>query len=110
MLSGEGERRETRRQRSLLGARFVSEHPSLTIGCTIRDLTESGALIVFPPLVAVPSRGWLVDPRTGVAYDTVAAWHAGARRGVKFLGQLDVTKPQAGWLNHLHRLWLVGPR
>jgi len=107
-MSSEAERRRVARQRTLLGAKFVSEQPALTIDCTIRDFTEHGARIVFPALVAVPVHGWLVDVQAGLGYECQTIWRVAGMRGVKFLRTLDIRTPQPGWLNHLHRLWLVG--
>ena len=110
-MLAERDRRQAARRRSLLRAKFVSDHPPMTIDCAIRDLTRYGARVVFPASVVAPARGWLINVAAGAAHETVAIWRAGGLRGVKFVRTVDVTRPQPGPLNQLHRLWLeAAPR
>lgn len=101
------ERRRIARQRALLSGKFVFEHPSMTVDCTIRDLTEFGARVVVGQGVVVPRRGWLINVRDGSAHESIVVWRAGGLLGVSFHETINVRVAIPAPHGHLHRLWMA---
>lgn len=92
--------------RVLLTGKLVIGQPPVSVNCMIRDLTDHGARVVLAPNVVAPSRGWLINLRTGLAHDSVVAWRAAGLLGLDFIETIDLTGPIPGSLDHLHRLWV----
>jgi len=78
----------------------------MSFDCTIRDLSDNGARVLFRGLDAIPSKGWLINISGGRAHACETVWRAGRLRGLKFTQTLDVTRAHPDALNHLHRLWV----
>ncbi len=55
--------RRSRRMRVLKGARIVFNDHRSVINCTVRNFSESGALLLLPSVVAVPNEFelWIDD-------------------------------------------------
>lgn len=48
------ERRRSVRNRTLIGGKVIFNQRQSTLDCTIRNLSEDGALLVFPDSIALP--------------------------------------------------------
>jgi hypothetical protein len=103
-----GDRRRGARSKALLRGVLVFDHPPITVDCTIRDLTQSGARLVVVDRVAVPREGSLINIRDGVAYEVSVAWRANGEIGVSFGETIDLKQPApSGPHHHLRNLWLA---
>ena len=67
------EKRKTQRHRVLKGARIVFNYGRSTIACTIRNISETGALLKVASPVGVPDQFMLVQeiPRDSIPCRTV---------------------------------------
>jgi hypothetical protein len=79
--------RQSRRQRSLLGARIVFNKRSSTLDCTIRDISETGARLSFGHGIDVPPTFDLHIPKTGRLVRAELVWQRGPLCGVRFVGE-----------------------
>jgi hypothetical protein len=87
------ERRKTNRPRSLLGARIVYNNRSSTLDCMVRNLSNTGARLVFSGPVAVPEEFELVIPQKGQTHRCKIAWRESREFGVEFLGRDEKAPP-----------------
>jgi PilZ domain len=107
------ERREDKRRRCLLGARVVFNGRDSTMSCTVRNVSDTGALLIFGETPYIPQMfELLLDNRRTVAPVTVV-WRDGERVGVQFQERqvssefsaiapgllIDVAKPASGRLH-----------
>ncbi len=107
----ETEARSEQRLRTLLTGKIVYGPESLTLDCTIRNLTEHGASLVLPEGCWAPPTFYLIELRNGVCHEAQTAWRKAPRVGVRFLRSFSVAErmdtPEA---RLLHRLWAAaGP-
>lgn len=79
--SGDG--RKAPRRRVLKSARIVFNNKNSTISCTVRDLTEAGALLVLPSTLGVPDEFDLVVGSAPPRHCRIVHRHAD-RLGVAF--------------------------
>jgi hypothetical protein len=86
---------------------LVFDQPPITIDCTIRDLTPSGARLAVAPRVAVPRQGWLINIRDGLAHEVAIVWRTGGLVGVNFADTVDLKPATPGPHRHLRDLWLA---
>jgi PilZ domain len=80
------ERRNAARRRCLLGARVVFNNRESTISCTVKNVSDSGALLVFGennPFVPEAAELLLDNQRTMAAGHIV--WRSQTKIGFKFL-------------------------
>jgi hypothetical protein len=78
------ERRQFRRQRSLLGGRILFNRRASSLPCVVRDLTERGARIDFPDSVCLPQWLDLEIDRLGLARRARIVWRSPTSLGVTF--------------------------
>lgn len=100
------EQRRSSRQRVLLSGRMVYGQENLTLDCAIRDVSESGARVRVTSPVALPSRVWLIEVRSGLAYDCELAWRRVPEFGLKILARHDLRKNTEPELMVLKRVWV----
>ncbi len=81
----QAERRPSPRRRSLLSGLVVHSSGRFSFPCTIRDLSVSGARIVFAEGSVLPSNFELVNRSAGIVYRCETVWTKGGIAGVKFL-------------------------
>jgi hypothetical protein len=79
------ERRKDNRSRSLLGARIVFHNRASTIDCTIRNISKTGARLVFGAAVPVPDEFDLLIHHKGETHRCRIAWRNASEVGVAFL-------------------------
>src|SRR2546423_2808196 len=90
------ERRDDLRQRTLLKGKIAYSDGAFSMDCVIRDLSRTGARVAIAKGQSMPTRVFLLDMRTGVAYESVVAWIRAPQFGLRFVHQHNlqyVTNP-----------------
>jgi len=104
------------RHRTFLGATIVHGDDMLTVACSVRDWSESGARIEVPPLPVLPAKFWLLDRRSPVAFEARVVWRRENIIGVEFTDRRDLegaTQPRMVilrgiWMENAPRSWKIG--
>ena len=78
------ERRRSARSRTLIGGKVIFNQRQSTLDCTVRNLSEDGALLVFPDSVALPELFELYFPLKRESRMVRSRWRDSARVGVSF--------------------------
>jgi len=78
------EQRKTPRSRTLKAGKIVLKLHSSVVDCTIRNLSEGGALLLVPSLVGIPATFELVLEPNDVHHDCRVVWRGDNRLGVEF--------------------------
>jgi len=78
------ERRTHQRSRTFKGARIVYNHGYAAIDCTVRNLTDKGALIETAEVVGLPHDLILYINPDHTGRPCRVIWHEGKRMGVEF--------------------------
>ena len=100
------ERRDTLRQKTLLKGKIAYAEGAYSMDCVIRDLSRNGARVAIAKGQSMPTRVFLIDMRSGTAYECVVAWIRPPQFGLRFVHQHNlqyVTNPN---LAFLRRLWV----
>jgi hypothetical protein len=100
------ELRRSARQRTFLGAKLVYGEEAYTVDCVVRDVSETGARVKLPAGQAVPDHLYLLEVRSGVAYESRVAWKRHPEIGLQFLRQYELADASTPHLKILKRLWL----
>jgi hypothetical protein len=100
-----GERRASVRQRVLLGGKLAYLASNFTAACTVRNLSDGGALVITAA-VPLPQDPFLIVTSRATAHKARTAWRDGERSGIAFeeTWRFDVTPPPG--LAGLRDLWL----
>lgn len=78
------ENRRAPRMRTLKGARVVLPNNTSTFECTVRNLSETGALLQMTSTLGIPNRfSLLMDD--GRSSECELAWRTDTRIGVRFV-------------------------
>lgn len=80
------EERRARRQRVLMKGYVAFHNNFASVPCSIRNLSETGALIVLDAPVAVPPNFVLFAELAGFKVECSIAWQRGLALGVHFTG------------------------
>ncbi|MES2034773.1 MAG: PilZ domain-containing protein [Pseudomonadota bacterium] len=99
------QRRRADRQRSLLAGKLTNEDASITVDCTIRDLSETGALIELAAPEMLPRALRLMQIREGVLWDVEVAWRRGRRMGLILGERHDLRTSVEPELRALRAIW-----
>ena len=102
------EQRRSGRPRVLLAGRLIFGDGAMTIDCTIRDRTESGARIRLSGPAVLPPKMTLVEIGSGMAHECELTWRRFPDIGVSFLSSTSLeTKvdAQGPELERLRRMW-----
>ena len=83
----EEEKRSALRQRVLKAAKIITMDNTSVIDCTVRNQSETGALLVVEKNVTVPDEFQFFLANGDTVRDAVVAWQRGERVGVKFKGE-----------------------
>jgi hypothetical protein len=96
----ENRRREVRHPTCLKARICYGPQGSVSIPCTIRNISNGGALIEAAEVSLLPVAFRLMNPSQGVAYDAKVVWRRGNQVGVALVGvafsQTIDLKPKAG--------------
>lgn len=82
--AADAERRDDARVRTLIAASIVYNNGQSTLGCVIRNLSETGAKLSASSGVALPDRFDLAIPQRNRTYRAYIAWRRGDEIGVRF--------------------------
>ena len=77
--------RTAKRSRSLLGGKVVFNGRRSTLDCTLRDLSESGAKLIFSAHVPIPEEFDLEVPQKGRTHRARIMWRTADSCGVRFI-------------------------
>ncbi len=103
------EQRRARRPRVLLTGRLVFGEADLTVDCTIRDLTQTGARLKLSGPAALPARLTLIEVNSGRLHECEVSWRRLPEIGVSFLSSRELETGPSGEgaeMKRLRRLWL----
>jgi hypothetical protein len=80
-----------------------------TMACTIADISESGARLLFRASHKPPMRFYLIDLQDRMAFDGLVAWQNSSQCGIRFLARHPLAKlPRE--LRFLQSAWLEAAR
>jgi len=94
------------RRRVLLSGKLIYGDADLTADCAIRDLSATGARVRISGPVALPARVFLIEVRTGQAFECEVAWRRLPEIGLKFLSTHDLTTGDQSQHWMLKRIWV----
>ena len=83
-FQGMDSKRGSPRQRVLKSGKIVFAGGSISVDCTIRNLSEAGARLQIPTTVAIPDRFTLVDAHARTRREATVIWRKGDQIGVRF--------------------------
>lgn len=66
-------------------------HDELTVPCTVRDKSESGAKLQFEGPVSLPESFFLTIPLDGAKWPAAVEWSKGMTCGVRFTGPAEAS-------------------
>lgn len=78
------EQRRQHRNRTLKGARIVTNDGHSTFDCTVRNFSETGAKLVVASIIGIPQHFGLTM-HDGRAFRCETIWHTETEIGVRFL-------------------------
>ena len=99
------QRRAAERKRALLAGKLSNDDSSLTIDCTIRDISKTGALVELAAPELLPRSLRLLVIKEGVVFDTEVAWRRGNRMGLKLGDRHDLRESTDKQLTVLRAIW-----
>jgi hypothetical protein len=79
------QRRASPRSRTLLEGHIIYNNRLSRMECTVRDLSETGARIVFEQPVKVPAQFELHIPKRKLVRHAQVMWYDGQNHGIMFL-------------------------
>jgi hypothetical protein len=79
------ERRSSTRSRTILGGIILSPEITRPIGCTVLDISASGARILLDAECAIPAEFTLEIPKRETARSARVIWSSGRSHGIEFL-------------------------
>jgi hypothetical protein len=98
--------RRAPRQRSFLGGKLVYGDGAFTLDCVVRDVSTTGARVKVPEGQAVPDTVFLVEMRSGIAYEARVAWKRHPEIGLEFVHQHGLAEASTPHMMILKRLWI----
>lgn len=82
---------------------FFGENGTLTMGCVIHDMSESGARIQIDPGADIPVDVILVHPRESMAHEAKIAWRRRGSVGLSFVATCDLKRLRERELDALRK-------
>lgn len=99
------ERRNAGRRRVLFGGKIVFRDGSQSFDCTIRDMSQFGARITVAKQYVIPTRVYLIDLRTGIAYESEVTRIKPPQYALKFEAAIPLEGMSDPFLQFLKRIW-----
>lgn len=99
------ERRPAPRQRVLLAGKLANADATETIDCTIRNLSDDGAMIETTTPQLLPGVVHLMRVKDGAVWDVEVVWRRGARVGLKLKDRHDLRTATDRQLFALRAIW-----
>lgn len=100
-----GNRRESRK-RTLMNGRIAHQDGGASLGCTILDLSASGARIRVAPGHVLPSHFHLINMQERTAYEVKVVWQKDQFAGLKFDSTYILGGSLPKHLEYLRKLWM----
>jgi hypothetical protein len=97
--------RKARRQRTLLGGKVIYGDGQQVRDCIIRDISEIGARISIAKGDVIPTRVFLIDRRSPIAYEATVSWIKVPEFGLTFLKTHALKGDIPAELDYLKRVW-----
>lgn len=98
-------RRSSPRRRAFLPGKLVGQDGANLGDCTIRNISDNGAGVDFTADQIVPNRVFLIDMRSGVAYEAEVKWRKPMRIGLFLACSIPLHGVVPENLRHLKQLW-----
>lgn len=88
-----------------MGGLLVHGRALQTVGCTIRDVSATGARVKLktPEILSRPVH--LIIGKTGAAFQAEIAWCRDSELGLAFKGRLNLADPKSDLEMTMARLW-----
>jgi len=100
------EHRRSQRRRVLLSGRLVHSINEMTVDCSIRDVSSTGARLRLPQATLLAEPLFLIDLTHGLAFKARVAWRKENGAGLSFIEYFDLSKADSPAPKRLRRLWL----
>jgi PilZ domain len=100
------EHRAADRRRALLSARIVCGDGAFTLDATIRNISQSGALVNVPRRQHVPDRVFLIDLKAMIAYNANVVRRSNSVIGLTFITEHPISELSGSNLGYLRRIWV----
>jgi hypothetical protein len=98
-------RRQSKRQRVLLGALIVDLETDTIIQCRAENASQSGVRLKLAELRFVPPTVWLIAVTVGLAYKATVMWRRDDRIGVSVEEPVDLSDPTNRTERRLSKIW-----
>jgi hypothetical protein len=79
------ERRTSQRDRTFLGGQVIYNHRYSTLDCLVRNMSQSGAMLVFDDVASIPSEFDVTIRHKGESRRARIVWRAELKAGIAFL-------------------------
>lgn len=99
------DRRQSQRQRVLLGALIVDLARETIVACRAENASEGGARLRLSDPQFVPATFWLIALSSGLAYQATVKWRRDDRLGVAFEELIDLEDPASAVARKLQKIW-----
>jgi hypothetical protein len=99
------DRRRAPRRRVLLSGKLAYADHSITADCSVRNLSESGTMIVLPPM-PLPIDPFLIVIKQASLHEARTVWRAGGCWGLQFLASWRLTGDAPETMRQLWRALL----
>jgi hypothetical protein len=77
-------RRSSTRRRTILKGRVVLNSRASVFDCTVRDLSDTGAQLIFTEVFVIPQEFELEIPSKGLLRPVRVMWSRGKNHGIQF--------------------------
>ena len=91
-----GERRTAARQKSFLSGKIYFNRRLASMDCLVRDISATGARLIFSPGVTIPDNIELYIPQKNEMLRAEVHWRQGDEVGVAFPMATDAATSEAG--------------
>ena len=100
------DRRVQPRLRVLLAGKLAYPDKTVAVACSIRNLSETGALINRRQLHLLPPDPFLIVIKHAFLHEAQTAWRRDSKWGLRFLSSWRFTEDGKGGVEPLGNLWL----
>jgi hypothetical protein len=102
-LAAPSDLRKAPRERVVLSGTVVFSDGSFTVPCRIKDISETGACVVLPPGLVIPTRHILMRTRARMVHVAAVARIASPEFGLKFTATHSLDGDLPSNLQYLRR-------
>lgn len=98
--------RQILRQRTFLGAKLTYGDGAFTTDCVVRDFSVMGARVKVPEGLPIPDQVFLVEMRSGIAYEAKVVWKRHPEIGLEFVHEYGLSEASTPHLRLLKHIWI----